>query len=752
MSLGSSCRRIRVMLCGAVVVILALLLMGASPREEDAWIERLTVGRQAGVRLDVTSPHFASAWPGSYLGLGIGTDLHLFGSDLMIHAFPGNVVVDMRGTRLLYLDDETRDICYVITAFIDDQEYLVWEHTIFAELGGGNNWAIELEWERDAALANLLSFGVNSGYRVYRRFVGYDEIGYTCQTCFDDLELIEEFPSNPDETQIIFRDQGHHGDNPEGRQAIGPPGQVFDKDPLGNLSVGLNLGVGTAAPDEGPGNAQFAGSVGIGGRPLEGVSLSIGDSGFGANINLSGATALGRLWELNSTQSGDFDISDQGGLRLEIAGGTGDMLFQVGVPSAPLAAVSHGTFEVWDIALFWPVPRLSIGEDSFFTVGSDGIPAGAGQPAVGPRLGSFAIGDDALPGLQNRLVIDDDVVFSLGHDTILPPEGGAAALSILREFGSLTVSDALEGIDRLEIDPWSGYTSLVVGTRGLAADEVPAGFEGDVAVKIPAIAPALGAFAIEDTNLIPGDDRMRIDEDGTYFHLGNPAIPDPQTPALIAVKQSAGEFVITDETAGFLKPRFKINTDGKVGIGVDPNGGPAGSLEVAHALGVGMAVPPGALPGDAFLAGNLEVAKDIDILGNVTIAGKLKVLGNLDVKGVKFFVQEHPTDPTKEIAYAALEGPEAGTYVRGTACLVNGEAVIELPESFCLVTAEEGLTVQVTLLEACNGLYVAEKSTERIVVRELLDGTSNAQFDYLVQGVRVGYEDYEPIRQAVEHE
>ena len=59
MSLGSSCRRIRVMLCGAVVVILALLLMGASPREEDAWIERLTVGRQAGVRLDATSPYLA---------------------------------------------------------------------------------------------------------------------------------------------------------------------------------------------------------------------------------------------------------------------------------------------------------------------------------------------------------------------------------------------------------------------------------------------------------------------------------------------------------------------------------------------------------------------------------------------------------------------------------------------------------------------------------------------------------------------
>lgn len=138
--------------------------------------------------------------------------------------------------------------------------------------------------------------------------------------------------------------------------------------------------------------------------------------------------------------------------------------------------------------------------------------------------------------------------------------------------------------------------------------------------------------------------------------------------------------------------------------------------------------------------------------GNVGIGtsnprARLDVHGDLNVSGSKNFVTDHPTDPTKEIVYTSLEGPEAGTYIRGTAQLVNGEAVIELPEHFDLVTAEGGLTVQVTPWGECNGLYVAERSSRRIVVRELQNGRSNVKFDYLVQGVRRGYEHHQVIRE-----
>ena len=51
------------------------------------------------------------------------------------------------------------------------------------------------------------------------------------------------------------------------------------------------------------------------------------------------------------------------------------------------------------------------------------------------------------------------------------------------------------------------------------------------------------------------------------------------------------------------------------------------------------------------------------------------------VNGAKSFVEPHPTDPTKQIRFAALEGPESGTYFRGTGRTVNGYATIEVPGS-----------------------------------------------------------------------
>jgi hypothetical protein len=113
------------------------------------------------------------------------------------------------------------------------------------------------------------------------------------------------------------------------------------------------------------------------------------------------------------------------------------------------------------------------------------------------------------------------------------------------------------------------------------------------------------------------------------------------------------------------------------------------------------------------------------------------------VSGTKAFVMDHPLDPEKEIHYTCLEGPEVGTYLRGTAELRNGEAVIDLPDHFGYTTLDDDLTVQLTPLGEWLRLYVVEKSTAQIVVREA-DG-KDGSFDYLIQGVRTGYEDFEVI-------
>jgi len=122
------------------------------------------------------------------------------------------------------------------------------------------------------------------------------------------------------------------------------------------------------------------------------------------------------------------------------------------------------------------------------------------------------------------------------------------------------------------------------------------------------------------------------------------------------------------------------------------------------------------------------------------------VTGNFTVSGgTKNFVQDHPTDPTKQIVYVSLEGPESGTYIRGSAQLKNGIATINLPDHFYLVTGEDNITVQITPTAETNGMYVAQKSNKQIVVKELNNGNGNATFDYLVNGVRKGYENHQVI-------
>jgi len=128
--------------------------------------------------------------------------------------------------------------------------------------------------------------------------------------------------------------------------------------------------------------------------------------------------------------------------------------------------------------------------------------------------------------------------------------------------------------------------------------------------------------------------------------------------------------------------------------------------------------------------------------------GDVHVSGTLTAWS-KDFVQPHPTDPGKQIVYVCLEGGENGVYVRGSGQLENGRAEIELPEHFALVAAEEGLTSQITPRDgkALGYLYVEEVLPDHVVVAESGGGTSDARFDYLVMGVRRGFEEHKVIRE-----
>jgi hypothetical protein len=131
------------------------------------------------------------------------------------------------------------------------------------------------------------------------------------------------------------------------------------------------------------------------------------------------------------------------------------------------------------------------------------------------------------------------------------------------------------------------------------------------------------------------------------------------------------------------------------------------------------------------------------VYGTVASTAGLAIFagGNFEATGSKSFVEPHPTDPTKVIRYVSLEGPESGTYFRGSAEIVGGRAVIDVPETFRIVTDMEGLTVQLTPVGAPASMYVVSKDLNQIVVQSNRD----VKFDYMINGVRRAYKDHQAI-------
>jgi hypothetical protein len=120
---------------------------------------------------------------------------------------------------------------------------------------------------------------------------------------------------------------------------------------------------------------------------------------------------------------------------------------------------------------------------------------------------------------------------------------------------------------------------------------------------------------------------------------------------------------------------------------------------------------------------------------------------------VKNFRMDHPTQPGKEIWYASLEGPEAAAYVRGTAQMVNGEALVAFPEHFAALANAQTMTVVLTPLSAdSEGMAVIEKTAQGFKVKELRQGTGSYGFDWEVKCVRQGYENYRAVRDASEYQ
>jgi hypothetical protein len=120
--------------------------------------------------------------------------------------------------------------------------------------------------------------------------------------------------------------------------------------------------------------------------------------------------------------------------------------------------------------------------------------------------------------------------------------------------------------------------------------------------------------------------------------------------------------------------------------------------------------------------------------------------GNVHVNGTlsatsKPFVQPHPHDPSKEIMYVSLEGPQSEVYFRGTAQISDGITRIPIPEHFRFVADPATYSALVTPFGAMATVAVLSQGEAGIVVQ----ASSNVRIQYVVYAERSAIKSPDPI-------
>ncbi len=142
----------------------------------------------------------------------------------------------------------------------------------------------------------------------------------------------------------------------------------------------------------------------------------------------------------------------------------------------------------------------------------------------------------------------------------------------------------------------------------------------------------------------------------------------------------------------------------------------------------------------------------IDSNGNLSVSGNLTVNGDLSISGAKTFIIDHPIHSEKYLIHATLEGPESAVYYRGKGKLVNGKAVIKLPNYFETLTHLNNRTVQLNSENGWAPLFVEGGVKDaQFTVRTTNDGNPNQEFNWIVTAERkdISKLEVEPLKSSI---
>jgi hypothetical protein len=378
------------------------------------------------------------------------------------------------------------------------------------------------------------------------------------------------------------------------------------------------------------------------------------------------------------------------------------------------------------------------------------FPAGYGPPSLAAGIArNFDLNSNltkcpGIPASVQAYSLNITVTNTLGNGFILIyPQGGAqppvstlnyvagqtianAAIVPAGTSGGVTVIAGVAGTDLL-IDI-NGYFSLSYndGVAFEAVGNVAAGFLPGFLVLGSNANTGNAAYAVWGLNSGGGTTMTNVSGAVTGWSLSATGI-------------NAGVYGLDSSTA-----------NGAAGVlGVDSSG-PAAGIHYDHAGVLGLATTGQGVVGrvsnsaaEAVLGIQTDGAGAIQTQGflGYTTTVAVEAIGNIAKTGTVSFEEPHPSDASKKLVYIALEGNEAGTYFRGRGKFQNGQAVINVPEDFRMVTLPDGLGIQVTPIGQMATVAVASIGLDRIVV----NGSRNVEFFYTVNGIRRGYAGFRPI-------
>jgi hypothetical protein len=135
-----------------------------------------------------------------------------------------------------------------------------------------------------------------------------------------------------------------------------------------------------------------------------------------------------------------------------------------------------------------------------------------------------------------------------------------------------------------------------------------------------------------------------------------------------------------------------------------------------------------------------SASERLHVHGNILSEGNITAAGDVVARGAKKFAIPHPSKESGILVHAAIEGPEAAVYYRGEAQLIDGRAVVRLPEYFEALARKEGRTVMLTNVDGFDRLAVQRQGGRQVANGEFIviseSGSSSQAFTWEVKAAR----------------